>query len=400
MQNKTDKISHIKANLLLYMSFRDLWFKKFRSILTILGVVIGIGSVFFLLSFGLGLQQLVQSQIIGNKSINTIDVSSANSRIIKLTENSIADFREISNVKDVAGLYSFAGKISIKGAEADGVVYGADKLYLDLSDLGVVAGKMIDPSKDNQLIINSSLLDAVGISDRKSAVGQKVTVKVPLETKDLTKTFTITGVIDSGSGTELFISKNIFKDAGVNEYSQAKVVAYDRSQVPDIRQKIESRGYQTTSPIDTLEQINQVFRFFNLILIGFGSIGMIIAVLGMLNTLTVSLLERTQEIALLIALGGRPKDMQKLFISEAIILSLIGGIVGMILSRFIGMAVDLVLNKLASGRGVTDSFTVFSVPFWLVFATVAFMVAVGYIVAFVPARRAAKINPIDALRHE
>jgi hypothetical protein len=79
-----------------------------------------------------------------------------------------------------------------------------------LSDLGVVAGKMIDPSKDNQLIINSSLLDAVGISDRKSAVGQKVTVKVPLETKDLTKTFTITGVIDSGSGTELFISKNIF----------------------------------------------------------------------------------------------------------------------------------------------------------------------------------------------
>jgi len=111
---------------------------------------------------------------------------------------------------------------------------------------------------------------------------------------------------------------------------------------------------------------------------------MVIAVLGMINTLTVSLLERTREIALMLAIGARPKDVQRLFTAEAIILSLTGGIFGMLLANGLGYTVNLVLNQFAKDRGVVDGFSVFSTPLFLVVGTLAFMVLVGIVSVICP----------------
>lgn len=126
----------------------------------------------------------------------------------------------------------------------------------------------------------------------------------------------------------------------------------------NVRRSIESLGYATSSPIDTLDQVSQVFRFLNIILVGLGSVGMVIAALGMLNTLKVSLLERTQEIALMMAIGARPKDMRHMFTVEAIVLSLIG----ILFATLIGFAIDLILSQYASGRGLVDHFSLFAHP--------------------------------------
>jgi putative ABC transport system permease protein len=143
-----------------------------------------------------------------------------------------------------------------------------------------------------------------------------------------------------------------------------------------------------------------VFKFFNVVLAGFGAVGMVVAVLGMFNTLTISLLERTKEIGLMVALGGRNRDMRKLFIFEAVLLSLVGAVVGIILAVMLGQVINLAMNALAHRRGVTEHFQLFAVPWWLVLGTILFMLVVGLVVVYLPARRAARINPIDALRRE
>ena len=102
----------------------------------------------------------------------------------------------------------------------------------------------------------------------------------------------------------------------------------------------------------------------------------------------------------MITLGGRNRDMRKLFIFEAVILSFAGALFGILTAVGLGQIINLVMNAFARGRGVTDYFQLFSTPLWLVGGTLAFMLFVGLVVVYLPARRAARINPIDALRRE
>lgn len=392
---------HIHLSMIIKMAALSLRFKRFRSFVTILGVVIGIGSIYLLISLGLGLQQLVQNEIIGNQSINTIDITPANSTIITLSPENLQQIKSIDHVEDVSGIYVLASQVTLDGSSIDLVAYGVDSLYLQLSNLNLEAGRPIDPAKSDELVINNSLLEAIGIKDLKSAINKEINVNFsPEGERSVDKKMRIVGVINSGTGSEVFVSQKVFQEANVASFTQAKAIIDDRSSISSARRSIESLGYETTSPVDTLDQINEVFRFFNIFLLGFGSIGMVIAVLGMINTLTVSLLERTREIALMLAIGARPKDMQRLFTVEAIILSLTGGIFGMLLATGLGYTVNLVLNQFAKDRGVVDGFSIFATPLFLIVGTLAFMVLIGIVVSFVPARRAARINPIEALRQE
>ncbi len=392
---------HIHLGMVIKMAVLSLRFKRFRSFVTILGVVIGIGSVYLLISLGLGLQQLVQDEIIGNQSINTVDITPANSTIITLSPENLKQIKSIEHVEDVSGIYILASQVTLDGSSIDLIAYGVDSLYLQLSNLILEAGRPIDPAKSNELVINNSLLEAIGIKDFKSAIGKEINVNFsPEGERSVDKKMRIVGVINSGTGSEIFVSQKVFQETNVANFTQAKAIIDNRSSISNVRRTIESLGYETTSPVDTLDQINEVFRFFNIFLLGFGSIGMVIAVLGMINTLTVSLLERTREIALMLAIGARPKDVQRLFMAEAIILSVTGGILGMLLASGLGYTVNLVLNQFAKERGIVDGFSVFSTPLFLTVCTLVFMVVVGVVVSFIPARRASRINPIEALRQE
>lgn len=385
------------------MAVRNLQFKKFRSFLTILGVVIGVGSVFFLMSFGLGLKDLVQKQIIGSQQIQTIDVNPGSSKIITLSQENIERFKHFGHVEEVATTYSHAGKIGLSGAAVDTVVFGADNNFANLIDFKLVSGNKNNNDNVDEVVINTSLLSALNINNAKDVLNKSVSIIVPLggtETNELNKDLRIVGVIESGAGAEAFVSNHLFEAAGLTTYSQAKLVIDEQEKIGDVRKQVEALGFQTSSPVDTLEQVNQVFKFFNLILLGFGGIGMLIAILGMLNTLTISLLERTQEIGLMVALGGRSKDMRSLFIAEAITLSLLGSLIGILGAFGLGLSINALLNQLAKGRGVDQYFSIFATPLWLVALVLVIMAFIGFMVVIVPARRAARINPIDALRHE
>lgn len=403
---KPRRLRAVKLKILMYIAWRNLVSKKLRTLLTLTGIIIGIGAIFFLLSFGLGLQQLVAKEVVGDASIKAIDVSSPNSRIIKLDSQLVNKIKTYPHVTKVGTQYSFPGSITYNGADIDSIVYGVDKAYQDLTKLNLVEGRLLKDDDNKSLLINKAALKALSLNEQKKAINKTLSLNIPLQlsgakAKEIKGNFTIVGVIDSGSGSELFLPSGLFDVAGVPNYKQVKVITDETKNVATLRKQIESNGLQTISPVDTLDQINQMFKFFNIVLVGFGAIGMIVAVLGMFNTLTISLLERTKEIGLMMTLGGRRSDMRKLFIIEATLLSVLGAIAGIIMAVFNGRIVDIIMNNFANRRGVAgQNFTLFSTPIWLMLALVGFMLLVGMLVVYIPARRAEKINPIDALRRE
>lgn len=378
-----------------------------RTILTVSGVIIGIGAIVFLISLGLGLQNVVSNEVVNSSDIKTIDATTADSKSLRLTPEIAAKIKALGTVEQVAHSYASGGAVSLGAAKTDSVMYATDPAYLSLSSLRLAAGSSINLENDNQVLVNVSLLKAIGITDAKEALGKKLGIhiigisqasddkKTPLDIE-----VTVSGVVETGSGAETYMRDAVFSNAGASQYSQLKIVAKRQEDVSGIRRFVDSLGFTTASPIDTLDQVNQIFRFFTFILAGFGGIGMTIAVLGMFNTLTISLLERTREIGLMVSLGARARDIKSLFVIEALTLSFGGGLLGLIVATMVGLVINLILTQIARSRGVIDPIAIFATPWWLWIGVLLFVGIVGMIVVFYPARRAARISPIDALRRE
>ena len=400
---------YIHKRVLLKMAISNLLHKKLRSLLTVLGVMIGIGSIVFLVSIGLGLQKVVTERVIGSKSIKAIDVTSTKPQTVRLTSETISKFRGYAHVTEVSKTFSFAGSIRYRASLTDTVVYGSDTAFLDLSGFKLESGKKVTPTTDDELVVNTAFLKAVGIEDAQKAINQKLSLVIlkdknqasrfPLD-KDFEKELTIVAVIDSGANSEVYTTESLFSNLGFTDYHQAKVLVDEKENVAQVRKQIESQAFNTASPADTLEQITQFFFVLNSLLAAFGGIGMIIAVLGMFNTLTIALLERTKEIGLLVSLGARRKDIRRLFIVESILLSLIGTGSGVLMAWLLGGTINTIAVNLAASRGVKESFSVFFLPAWLALAGLVFAIVVALIVVAFPARRASRISPIIALRRE
>lgn len=395
---------HLRKRIIGYMAVRNLVMHKLRTVLTAGGVLIGIGSITFLLSLGLGLQNLVSKQVLSSQSVTAIDVTPPTSNVVTLTSASVSKISQVDGVKDIAKSYTLASKASLGSSTTDAVVYGADQAYLDLSSLNKISAGSRELDSGH-ILVNTSLLKLIGVNDYKAAIGKTLTLDLIIPRTNQQKDHysvspEISGVVDTGNGSEIFMPIDDLAKANIGQFSQVKVVTVKESQVSEVRKAIEGLGFTTASPLDTINQINQVFTFFNFILAGFGGIGMLIAVLGMFNTLTISLLERTRETALMISLGARRSDVYKLFVAEAIGLAIVGGIMGIAVAWLLGIGINVLLMRMASSRGVTDAINLFALPWWLLLGTMSFVVFVAILVVGYPAFRAVRVNPVDALRRE
>lgn len=397
----------IRWPALVDIAFKNLFYKRLRTSLTIIGVVIGVGAVVFLLAFGFGLRDVVTSQVVDSNSIRTIDVESAKAQTITLDQKITKQIQEMSHIENVARIYSVAGTTSYNNSNTESVLYAVDQGYLDLANPKVVAGVAPKFTNEKQIFINAAYVHALGLKKSESIIGKELTISYraprPGETdsgEKRTVTFTgnVASIIETGSGAEIYVPSKVYTDSGYTNANQLKVLVDNRDNVPGVQSKIEALGLITNSPLSTLEQINQVFVFLNLLFLAFGGIGLIIAVLGMFNTLTISLLERTREIGLMIALGARRKDIRHLFMVEAIGLSLIGGVLGLVAAFGVSKLADLILNSFAHSRGVPETFSVFSFSPLLIIGVLVFSSILGLFVVYLPAKRAADTNPIEALR--
>jgi putative ABC transport system permease protein len=182
-------------------------------------------------------------------------------------------------------------------------------------------------------------------------------------------------------------------------YDSLTVRVKTPSQVKSVEDAIQQMGYGTFSLLDATKALRQVFEVFDLFLLIFGSLALAVASLGIVNTLVMAVLERRREIGILKALGAANRDVRLLFFAEAGVMGFFGGILGVILGWLIGSAITLATN-ISLHRRDLPSINLTSVPWWLVGTAIVFSILVSLAAGIYPASRAAKLNPVEALRYE
>ena len=259
------------------------------------------------------------------------------------------------------------------------------------------------------MVVNSAYLKFLGTGEPDSYLGAKATFDIIIP-KELTGSdakvvtgneFQIVGVIADGNSPAVYANYQDLTTIGAKNYSQIKVESSteDKVKIDTIRKQIENLGLKTQYVGDTVSQIEQIFQVFKIILGSFGLIALVVAALGMFNTLTISLLERTKEVALLKILGMRNRDISAVFLTEAMSIGIFGGVVGVVSGYLLGLLANSMFNYFAMKAG-GESVSVFYFPLWFVLSIWAFAVVLGIVTGIYPARRATKIKALDVLRYE
>ncbi len=171
------------------------------------------------------------------------------------------------------------------------------------------------------------------------------------------------------------------------------------SEVEAVEKKIKSMGFSTFSLVDASNNIRLVFGIFDAFLGIFGSLALVVASLGIVNTLVMAILERRREIGVLKALGASDRDVRQLFFAEAGVMGLLGGGFGVLIGWLIGRAISLGTNLWLQARSL-PSIEVSAVPWWMIGGAIAFSIVVSLVAGLYPASRAARLNPVEALRYE
>lgn len=270
--------------------------------------------------------------------------------------------------------------------------------------------KIIDlPNQGERVaVVNRSVLQVLGVTEAE-AIGKEVTMTFvivgELQSDEAEKiesapiSYTIVGVTPDEGTPMVYVPFLDLRSLGIVKYSQAKVVVASADELQKVRSTIEASGYGTVSVSDTVAQIDNLFTSFRLVLAVLGLVALSVAALGMFNTLTVSLLERTREVGLMKAMGMKSQEVKELFLTESMIMGFFGGVIGLILGILMGKILSLVLSafSLVKGVGFVD---ISYVPLAFILSVIGLSVTVGILTGYFPARRATKISALNALRYE
>jgi len=211
--------------------------------------------------------------------------------------------------------------------------------------------------------------------------------------------YTIIGVIPEEKTPVFYVPFIDLRSLGVNNYSQVKLVVKDQAELAKVRHQVEAMGYVTRSVADTVDQINSLFATARTVLMLLGMVALSVAALGMFNTLTVSLLERTREVGLMKAMGMKSWEVQELFLTESMLMGFLGGLLGIIVGFITGKLVGMALSFFAIFKGV-GYIDISYVPLSFVIVIIFLSLLVGIVTGIYPAKRATKISALNALRYE
>lgn len=190
------------------------------------------------------------------------------------------------------------------------------------------------------------------------------------------------------------------RDPLANNYSALIVRASRSSQVEGIENQIKQVGYNTFSLLDATRNLRRFFAILDLFLGIFGSLALAVASLGIINTLVMSILERRREIGIMKAIGASDGDVQKLFFAEAGAMGIFGGAVGVLLGWIIGRAINFGTRVYMQRQQQFTPDDVWLVPLWLVLGAIGFSFIVSLLAGLYPAARAARLDPVQALRYD
>lgn len=270
--------------------------------------------------------------------------------------------------------------------------------------------KLVEINKNSlkEAVVNKAVLNVIGLAENQ-AVGKKITLTfvavgdlVEGESERIESVptiYTIVAVTPEEDTPVVYVPFIELRSLGINRMSQIKIIVKDKNQLANVRATIEAMGYGTVSVVDTVAQINSLFATFRLVLGIVGMVALAVATLGMFNTLTVSLLERTREVGLMKAMGMKSQEVKELFLTESMIMGFYGGLFGLIIGSGVGKILSLVLSSVAVAKGV-GLVDISMIPFTFVVMIMILSTVVGILTGLYPAKRATKISALNALRYE
>jgi ABC-type antimicrobial peptide transport system permease subunit len=399
----------MRLRIIIKLAFKNLFSHKLRTSLTVIGVTIGIGAIVFLVSMGYGLEKLVTSQVANFNAFTVIDVPAANLKTLKLDNGAVEKIQGFGHIEKIAPVINLAGRVKKpdSASSTETVIVGANNDYWKMSDTAPEKGAL--PSGESSIVVNHSFMSLMG-ENSETMIGQSLDLDVIIP-KELRNNeddgikvaegikVKVVGITKDDKTPVILVSLELLAKVDAVKYSSLKLKADQKESVPGIRTQLENIGLSSEYVGDTVNEISQVFSLFRAILGAFGLIALVVAALGAFNTLTISLLERIREVGLFKALGMKNKDIYKLFMAESFIIGLSGGVLGLFIGESLGLAINMILTILAKRAG-TDSITVFLTPFSFAVSVAIFSIIVGFLTGWYPARRAVKLNPLDALRYE
>ncbi len=377
---------------------------KMRTLLTISGISVGISTIVFLVSLGYGLQELSIKRITNISSLTSLDVVPAQNTVI-INSQSINNLQKIPNVTSVSPLFSLAGQISSGNKKTDVAASAINSDYIGLQGINTSVGGIFSDN-EKKIIVSSAIAKLIDKTPDQ-LVGKDCTFYAYFPKNDgdgyITKElkYNIVGIIDDNNSSYIYLPLNSIKDM-LNEktvYNSVKIKVNNRTNLTQVKSQIEGKGFKATSIADTIDQVYKFFSYVQIILASFGIIALVVASIGMFNTMTIALLERTRDIGIMKAVGIQNSVVKKMFITESFLISFIGGVFGVIIGICIGKVSNIIINALAVSVGGEPQ-KLFSTPLFVILVILFFSVLVGLATGIYPARRASRLNPLDALRYE
>jgi putative ABC transport system permease protein len=442
----------------------DLGQRKLRTFLTSFGVTVGIGALVAMVGFGKGMQRNVTDNFAKLDLFNSLTVlpaggglgdfgprrgrragtaPTARAKSAVLDDAAVAELGRLAGVESVFPEVRFPAMIRLGEAEEFRLVQVVPARIAGSRLLPLRAGRPFASDDEEAILVGAGLLRALGLADPDAAVGRTaeiISLSFDLASFDPAKlgailgggaspfkrtsvSFRIAGVMETGGfgggvtplASDVLLPPgpagrlpklsvtniwDLFRmGPGGAGYSAVNVRLKDPSAAAAVKRAAADKGFTTFSLLDQFQQIKTSFVLMDMMLAAIGMIAIFVAALGIVNTMVMAVLERTNEIGIMKAVGASPAAVQKIFVFESSLIGLAGGLFGLVLGWAVSRIINPVINYFAAKEGL-PAMEYFSFPAWLCLGAVAFAVLISLAAGIYPARRAARVDPAVALRHE
>jgi putative ABC transport system permease protein len=392
---------------------------KLRSWLTIIGIVIGVGAVVGIISLGDNMQAQVQDRL-SSIDLTNIIIMPGYSRAqsdgpgfsrfgggtttAQLTKHDIDALRGIKGITYITGLISGSEYVNYNGENASLSISGVDpQVWQYMNSLKLESGRLLEPSDNYAAVIGSGV--ARGIYEKNIGINQIITING--------KSVRVVGILKEEGGSDdrqiympIDASVNVIEDAKKNVYDSIQVKTQSVDIVDTVSAEIEKkllisrhvnkandRDFTIIALKSMAQSITSMISSMTVFLGAIAAVSLIVGAVGIANTMFTSVLEKTKDIGTMKAIGAKNRDILMIFLFNSAMVGLVGGILGVML----GSVVSSVLQAMVGGDSMTSAG---GVSPYLIVQGLLLAVTVGVISGVVPAYRASRLKPVDALRYE
>jgi putative ABC transport system permease protein len=421
----------VRAWQLLRVAFGGIRRTPLRLALTSLGVAIATGSLISMVAFALGLQGKLEEPFLKLEMFNRVEVT-AREGGPPLDDAALVRLRQLPGVVTAFPPLMRAGiEIARGSARRSALVQGlpADVAALPPMRALLVAGEPFAAGETDAILLSERLARELGFPTPRQAVGATVTLSAfglapvgagQFAYRNESGTFRVVGVTRAAwegrlptfavvpwdrmrtlpgvEVTEMLSGGRNLPARRPGTFARVEVRVARPADLGPVEDRVRRLGFATATLLDQARQFRTAFLVLDLLLAAVGTVALVVAGLGIVNTLLMAVLERTAEIGTYKALGASTGDVRLLFLFEAALVGLIGGAGGVALGRGVSALIGLGIDQVARSRGVEGAIALFSFPPWLVLGAVAFAVLASLVSGAYPAARAARVDPIRALR--